>query len=76
MTRKDYELIAGVIRKFPKYNSEVTTNIDELTYSLGEALSKENPRFDRLTFLMASGVQDTTLYYRLNQDLTNAKETN
>ena len=61
MTRKDYVLIAEVI----KTQIELSTRFDEeesragaqnIAYDLGSKLSQDNPRFDRDRFLVACGV--------------------
>ena len=56
MTRKDYELIAKVFKKFPRYTDELALNIEVLATELGKALEQDNPRFDRARFLDACGV--------------------
>lgn len=51
MSRKDYELIAGVIA-----NSQGLTRggiMDTLAERFADELAKENPRFDRAKFLKA-----------------------
>lgn len=68
MTRKDYELIASVIRKFPRDN-DFCIEVGDFVLALSKALEAENPRFDRLTFLMASGISDTTYFYKLNSEI-------
>ena len=52
MTRKDYVLIAEVLR-----NQAFISKIDFelLVEDFADALAKENPRFDRDRFLVASG---------------------
>lgn len=54
MSRKDFEMIARVVRYFRSRNLVVP--------GLGEAfadeLEKTNPRFDRQRFLKACGVDD------------------
>ena len=61
MTKKDYELIAGVISELVEYkrqggafahNPELSTVAD----FLADALAGTNPRFNRATFLEACGV--------------------
>lgn len=55
MSRKDYELIAGVIS-----NSQGLTRggiMDTLAERFADELAKENPRFDRAKFLKACKVQ-------------------
>ena len=55
MTRKDYQLIADVLAKFTAEGG-VTIERDAMAYDLADALAKDNPRFDRERFLVASGV--------------------
>ncbi len=56
MTRKDYVLIAAAIKAasaapgYPERNAFVA-------FSLADALATDNPRFDRVRFLKACGVQ-------------------
>ena len=54
MTRKDYELIAKVLRDFVGDGGDVIDR-DKIAYELANALSQDNPRFDRKRFLIASG---------------------
>lgn len=54
MTRKDYELIAKVLRDFVGDGGDVIDR-DKIAYELAKALSQDNPRFNRLRFLVASG---------------------
>lgn len=54
MTRKDYELIAKVLHDFVGDGGDVIDR-DKIAYELARALSQDNPRFDRLRFLVASG---------------------
>jgi hypothetical protein len=56
MTRKDYELIANVIKQFPRLDYGVASVLEELAEDLSMALSNENPRFDTARFLKACGV--------------------
>jgi hypothetical protein len=61
MTRKDYELIAGVIRDLKRDQRErgaFAHNPDLMTVAswLADELESTNPRFDRVKFLQASGV--------------------
>jgi hypothetical protein len=53
MTRKDYQLIAGVLKDSQVRNQTATL---ALTVRLADALALENPRFDRARFLTACGV--------------------
>lgn len=57
MTKKDYELIASVLRGCGNNYKNLTamTMLREVTYQLAYFLGKENPRFDRKKFLIATG---------------------
>lgn len=50
MTRKDFELIASVLRESQAWN--------ETILNMADALADTNPRFDRERFLVASGIED------------------
>lgn len=54
MTRKDYELIAKVLRDFVGDSGDVIDR-DKIALELSKALAQENPRFDTKRFLIASG---------------------
>ena len=57
MTKKDFELIAGVLRHCQKCAaSDETVVIDWVSECMAEALADTNPRFDTERFLQASGV--------------------
>jgi hypothetical protein len=63
MTRKDYVLIAQVIKaqidmsnKFQEELSKV--GAQNIAYDLAWKLSEDNPRFDRSRFLEACGVNN------------------
>lgn len=61
MTRKDYQLIAGVIRDLKRDQRERgpfahNPELNEVAEWFAVALGEENPRFDRAKFLQASGV--------------------
>lgn len=66
MTRKDYELIALVIKTASEAVQDFTEANDDpptpaevlygLSYGLSQALVLTNPRFDRERFLKACGV--------------------
>ncbi len=59
MTRKDYELIAGVFTKAQasidsgKLHYTADTLMQTLVLMMGEALAKDNPRFDYARFFAA-----------------------
>lgn len=62
MTRKDYELIAGIFNDFQtEGNSSAQFNGGKrfahrvLSLRLADAFERENVRFDRVRFLKASG---------------------
>lgn len=58
MTRKDYVLIANVLNKFTSEAGDVVER-DAMAYDLADAFASENPRFDRLRFLVACGTYDS-----------------
>jgi len=64
MTKKDYILIAKVIKKhfesYPEYYTEGNANfhLSELVKSLAEELKMENNRFDYVKFLSACGIEE------------------
>ena len=55
MTRKDYQLIASVLKNYATEGIPVDDR-DAIAYDLADALGADNPRFDRDRFLVASGV--------------------
>ena len=55
MTRKDYQLIATVLKNFGLDDYPVDDR-DTIAYNLADALAADNPRFDRDRFLVAAGV--------------------
>lgn len=59
MTRKDYELIAEVIKTARKVETGevVLVSVEHLTNTLATELEIENPRFNRARFLSACGVK-------------------
>jgi hypothetical protein len=62
MTRKDYVLIADTIKGSMNYEQTFTNNptraeaIKFLAITLASTLEADNPRFDRIRFLNACGV--------------------
>lgn len=62
MTRKDYVLIAGVLKAGRDYASAFAApharvaHYDELATRMADALASTNPRLDRERFLSACGV--------------------
>jgi hypothetical protein len=57
MTRKDYQLIAAVLKSYATEGIPVDDR-DAIAYDLADALAKDNPRFDRERFLVAAGVYE------------------
>jgi hypothetical protein len=63
MTRKDYELIAKVLKGARDYEEQNPINkpnffiVEAVAKTLSEVLATENPRFDRARFLSACGVK-------------------
>lgn len=57
MTRKDYELMAKIIRANADrcYESESIFVIKDVANDLATALKEDNPRFDRVRFVEACG---------------------
>jgi hypothetical protein len=58
MTKKDYELIAGVIKRDQRERGAFANNPDLETVAnwFADELEEINPRFNRVKFLQASGV--------------------
>jgi hypothetical protein len=59
VTKKDYELIAGVMERLSAdFNNggEDTVSLSLVAEELATALADTNPRFDRARFLTACGV--------------------
>ena len=54
MTRKDYVMIADVIKNLDECIDSY--GLDVLVENMSDALAKDNPRFDRARFLAACGV--------------------
>lgn len=55
MTRKDYVLIAEILKNFVGDSGDVIDR-DKIALKLADALEAENPNFDYERFLVASGV--------------------
>ncbi len=51
MTKKDYILIAGVLKAHSH-----SPSVRDFALDLARALQQENPRFNLIKFLMASGI--------------------
>lgn len=73
MTRKDYELIAGVLAYnrrqmgLPERNESATDSatrigyevaLNDVAYMLADGCHRDNPRFDRSRFLKACGIAE------------------
>jgi hypothetical protein len=59
MTKKDYELIAGVMARLSAdftNGGEDTVSLSLVAQELADVLDTTNPRFDRARFLTACGV--------------------
>lgn len=62
MTRRDYILIQDAIRNAPCSVSDpddamYRAGLEDAATAIADALSRDNPRFDRDRFLKAAGVQ-------------------
>lgn len=57
MTRKDYELIAKVLRDFVGDSGDVIDR-DQMARALATAFVWDNPRFDYDRFLVATGTKE------------------
>lgn len=55
MTKKDYELIARVLRD-ESSDGQAYRPDETLCLAMADALAEDNPRFDRVKFLVACGV--------------------
>ncbi len=55
MTRKDFELIAEVIRNARGSSQEAEAVLDSITYRFVGALASTNPNFDREKFISKCG---------------------
>jgi hypothetical protein len=56
MTRKDFQLIAMILR-LSRDGQNDTATISEIAHSFANNLGATNPRFNRETFLTACGVE-------------------
>lgn len=59
MTRKDFELIARVLRYYKEDMNGTSTHVSNLAHRFATELEQTNPRFDRRTFFDACTVKDT-----------------
>lgn len=57
MTRKDYELIAGVFASFAEIVDLSETIGADIARRLADELAEENPRFNSARFLSACGLE-------------------
>ena len=55
MTRKDYVMIADILKGQQKAHNDLET-IEEIAYSFADVLEEVNPGFERHRFLVACGV--------------------
>ena len=55
MTRRDFELIAGVVRYIRELKTTDADTLDLLAWGFATELSKNNPRFDKARFMTACG---------------------
>ena len=53
MTKKDFQLIADVIRALPYWTAEEKKTRKDLTFRFADQLAETNPRFDRDKFIRA-----------------------
>lgn len=60
MTKKDYELIAGVLKRYNDANNGNMFEdiLHDVSYDFATALQEENPKFDSNKFLEACGIKD------------------
>ena len=56
MTRRDFELIAGVIRYVAELKTTDKNTLYLIAYGLATELGKNNSRFDKPRFMEACGV--------------------
>jgi len=56
MTRKDYELIARIIKKHRDDSAMAKAEFAEMIYSFSECLAYDNVRFNSETFEKACGL--------------------
>jgi hypothetical protein len=59
MTRKDYVLIADVIKNLDEVIDSYALEV--LADNMADALESDNPRFNRHRFLVACGVYDSII---------------
>lgn len=57
MTKKDYEMLAGVFRSERQFHGNQA--LDVLEMNLADTLAFDNPRFDRARFLAACRGEDS-----------------
>lgn len=61
MTKKDFELIAGAVKRqrdsyAPHWDANLFRAMDDIARTFAAELARTNPRFDRARFLAACGV--------------------
>lgn len=56
MTKKHFEFIAATIAAMPGHAPSLRAQKESCARSFADALTKENPRFDRARFLKACGL--------------------
>jgi hypothetical protein len=60
MSKKDYILLASVIKKTKLSNKdEDRIVLNDLAFNLADELQKDNPAFNRTTFMLACAVSET-----------------
>lgn len=57
MTRRDFELIAGVVRYVAELKTTDRDTLYLIAYAFATELGKNNSRFDKARFMDACGVQ-------------------
>ncbi len=57
MSRKDFELIASIIRSMPTHAASLRTARDSTARAFADGLRVSNPRFDSARFLRACGIE-------------------
>lgn len=58
MTKKDYIVIARIIADMPSHAPTLRAQKASTAASFADALAADNPRFDRVRFLAACGVEE------------------
>ena len=55
MTRRDFELIAGVLKYIRDLKTTDADTLDLLAYAFATELGRNNQRFDKVRFMLACG---------------------